>query len=132
MKQSTRALNSRGSKTTPSHPRAHPPTDSVNERIVREAAQGLVDGGFAAAGYAYVTLDDWYAARDASGRLIGVPATFPSGIRNLSDFVHGLGLKFGVYSAASQRTCGNYSASEFLETLDADTFAIEWQIDFLK
>ena len=108
------------------------PFSTVNEHIVRTAAQGLVDGGFAAAGYSYVTLDDWYATRDASGRMIGEPATFPSGMRNLSDFVHGLGLKFGVYSAASQRTCGNFSASLFLEALDADTFANDWQIDFLK
>jgi hypothetical protein len=109
------------------------PFSTVNETIMRAAAQGLVDGGFAAAGYSYVTLDDWYAQRDnTTGRMMGLPSTFPSGMRNLSDIIHGLGLKFGVYSAASQRTCGNFSASLFLETLDADTFANEWQIDFLK
>jgi hypothetical protein len=108
------------------------PFSTVNETIVRIAAQGLVDGGFAAAGYEYVNLDDWYAERGPDGRIRGIPSTFPSGMNATSAFIHGLGLKFGVYSAASQRTCGNYSASQFLEQLDADTFANDWQIDFLK
>ena len=50
-------------------------------------------------------------------------------IRATSDYIHALGLKFGVYSAASQRTCGNFSASMFLEQLDADTFANDWMVD---
>ena len=108
------------------------PFSDVNETIVRQAAQGLVDGGFAAAGYSYVILDDWYAARDADGRMIGLPSAWPSGMASTSAFIHSLGLKFGVYSAASQRTCGNYSASMFLEEQDADTFANDWQIDWLK
>jgi hypothetical protein len=104
----------------------------VNETIVRAAADGLVAGGFASAGYSYVSLDDWYAVRDASGKIQGDPATFPSGMAALGAYIHAKGLKFGVYSAASQRTCGNYSASQFLEAQDADTFANEWGIDFLK
>ncbi len=42
------------------------------------------------------------------------------------------GLLFGVYSAASQRTCGNWSASQWREVADAHTFADDWQIDMLK
>ena len=108
------------------------PFSTVNETIVRIAAQGLVDGGFAAAGYEYVNLDDWYATRDSNGTIIAIPSSWPSGMRSTSDFVHSLNLKFGVYSAASQRTCGNYSASQFLEEQDATTFASDWQIDYLK
>lgn len=108
------------------------PFSMVNETIVRLAAQGLIDGGFAAAGYSYVILDDWYAARDANNKIIGLPSTWPSGIASTSEFIHNLTLKFGVYSAASQRTCGNYSASQFLEEMDADTFANDWKIDWLK
>ena len=108
------------------------PFSTVNETIVRDAAQGLVAGGFSAAGYSYVVLDDWFATRDASGRMIAIPSAWPSGMASTSAFVHSLGLKFGVYSAASQRTCGNFSASQFLEELDADTFANDWQIDWLK
>ena len=50
----------------------------------------------------------------------------------VSAAVHKLQLKFGVYSAASQRTCGNWSASMFREVADATTFAKDWQIDYLK
>lgn len=108
------------------------PFSTVNETIVRDAAQGLVSGGFLAAGYSYVVLDDWFATRDASGRMIALPSAWPSGMASTSAFVHSLGLKFGVYSAASQRTCGNFSASQFLEEQDAATFAHDWQIDWLK
>jgi hypothetical protein len=36
------------------------------------------------------------------------------------------------YSAASERTCGNLSASLFNEVRDANTMVLEWGIDFLK
>ena len=108
------------------------PFSQVTESNVRAAAQGLADGGFAAAGFEYVILDDWYAERGPDGRLRGTNATFPSGVPATSAFVHSLGLKFGVYSAASQRTCANFSASQWLEALDADTFARSWAVDWLK
>jgi len=108
------------------------PFSTVSEVIVRDAAAGLAAGGWTSAGYQYVILDDWYAERGPDGRMRGTNSTFPSGIRATSDYIHALGLKFGVYSAASQRTCGNFSASLFLEQLDADTFANDWQVDWLK
>jgi hypothetical protein len=43
----------------------------------------------------------------------------------VSKYILSLGVKFGVYSAASQRTCGNYSASQFREAEDAAVFAHE-------
>lgn len=108
------------------------PFSSVNETKVRIAAEGLVAGGFKDVGYSYVNLDDWYAERGPDGRIRGTNNTFPHGLRATSDAIHALGLKFGVYTAASQRTCGNYSASMYNERLDADTFANDWQIDMLK
>lgn len=108
------------------------PFSTVNETIVRMAAQGLVSGGFQAAGYAYVNLDDWYAERGPDGTLRALPSKFPSGMPALSRAIHALGMRFGVYSAASQRTCANHSASMFNERRDADTFATSWEIDFLK
>ena len=108
------------------------PFQNINEVNVRAAADGLAAGGWVAAGYTYVIFDDWFAERGPDGRMRGTNATFPNGIRATSDYIHNLGLKFGVYSSASQRTCGNYSASMFLEQMDADTFANDWQIDWLK
>lgn len=109
------------------------PFSTVNETIMRTAADGLVSGGFAGLGYAYVILDDWFAVRDPiTSKIEGDPSKFPRGMAALGEYVHSKGLKYGVYSAASQRTCGNYSASMFLEAQDANTFANEWKIDWLK
>lgn len=91
-----------------------------------------MDGGFTDAGYEYVTLDDWYAERDEHGKIRAIPSLFPEGMPATSKFIHDLGLKFGVYSSASQRTCGNFTASMFREREDAKVFADEWEIDFLK
>jgi hypothetical protein len=105
------------------------PFNQVNETIVKEAARGLNASGLLEAGYGYVVLDDWFAKRDANGKMIANPGTFPSGMPAVSDAVHAAGVKFGVYSAASERTCGNWSASLFSETNDANVFANEWKID---
>ena len=100
--------------------------------MVLAAAAGLKASGLLAAGYEYVALDDWYAERDAAGKLVGRADTFPSGMPAVSAGVHGAGCLFGVYSAAGMRTCANYSASLFNEQQDAHTFAHEWEIDYLK
>ena len=56
---------------------------------------------------------------------------FPSGIKALADYVHKLGLKFGVYADYGTRTCAGYPGSlAHLET-DARTFA-EWGVDYVK
>ena len=49
----------------------------------------------------------------------------------VSDYVHSKGLKFGMYSCAGVRTCGDYPGSFDHEYLDAETFA-EYGCDFLK
>jgi hypothetical protein len=108
------------------------PFGAVNETVVLEAARGLKASGLLAAGYSYVTLDDWFAERDATGAMVAKSDTFPSGMAAVSAGVHAAGCLFGVYSAAGMRTCANFSASLFNEKQDAATFAHDWQIDYLK
>jgi alpha-galactosidase len=48
-----------------------------------------------------------------------------------SDYVHSLGLKFGIYSDCGPLTCGGRPASQDNEEIDARTFA-DWGVDFLK
>jgi alpha-galactosidase len=108
------------------------PFGSVNETIVMDAAAGLKASGLLAAGYEYVTLDDWYADRGANGTIVADSATFPSGMAAVSAVVHSEGCLFGVYSAAGMRTCANLSASLYNEARDAATFANDWKIDYLK
>lgn len=37
---------------------------------------------------------------EVQGQLVPDPKTFPSGIKALADYVHGKGLKLGIYSDA--------------------------------
>jgi hypothetical protein len=46
--------------------------------------------------------------------------------------VHSKGLLFGVYTARCAQTCARRPASLNHEELDAHTFAIEWDADYLK
>ena len=62
-------------------------------------------------------------SRTAGGNQVGDPRTFPSGMHNLSRYVHSHGLKFGLYSARCQLTCQKRPASFDFETVDAEQFA---------
>ena len=48
------------------------------------------------------------AFRSAEGKLQPDPARFPSGIPALAEYVHKLGLKFGIYEDYGNFTCGGY------------------------
>ncbi|PQE25202.1 alpha-galactosidase D protein [Rutstroemia sp. NJR-2017a BVV2] len=79
-----------------------------NETIVHSNAQALKDLGLADLGYNYVTVDCGWTLpnRTENGTLTWNPARFPSGGgATLGNFVHGLGLKFGVYSDAGTQMC---------------------------
>jgi len=109
------------------------PFSRVSEENVVAAAQALNSSGLLSFGYNRVNLDDWYAERDpVTKKIKGATANFPSGMAVVSEKIHSAGCLFGVYSAASQRTCANFSASLFNEVNDANTFANEWKIDMLK
>ena len=56
----------------------------------------MKSAGFVDAGYDYINLDDCIVTgRDASGELIPDAQAFPNGVKELSDFVHSQGMKFG-------------------------------------
>lgn len=80
-----------------------------NETIIKTNAQGLVNLGFDKAGYNYLTVDcGWNANyRDSSGQLVWNPTLFPAGGPALGEYIHGLGLKFGVYSGGGIYQCGS-------------------------
>lgn len=113
--------------------------DGLNENVVKSMADAFVSTGMADVGYEYVNLDDcWMDGRDAEGKLKWNTSKFPSGIPALADYVHGLGLKIGIYETPNTQTCagiyGGYTpgvGSLGHETTDAQTFA-EWGIDYLK
>ncbi len=49
----------------------------------------------------------------------------------MSKYVHDLGLKFGLYSDAGEKTCQGRPGGWQHETIDAKTYA-EWEVDYLK
>src|SRR5579859_2211373 len=106
---------------------------SINEQLVLAQAQALVSSGLATAGYVTVNLDDgWMApSRDGNGDLQPDPAKFPSGLAALASQIHGLGLKFGIYTGIGTRTCQGLPGSYGHYGRDADTFA-GWGVDFVK
>ena len=108
----------------------------MNETIVRDAAKAMVDSGLKDLGYEYVNIDDCWATmegtgRDTDGRVIVNNNTFPSGMKALGDYIHSLGLKFGIYSDAGTHTCAYQPGSLGYEEIDAQTYA-EWGVDYLK
>ena len=106
--------------------------DNIKEQDVREMADAMVKSGMADAGYRYIFIDDgWQGGRDKTNNIIPDPTKFPSGIKNLADYLHAKGLKLGIYSDAAQLTCAGYTASFGFERQDARTFA-GWGIDYLK
>jgi alpha-galactosidase len=105
----------------------------VNEQLIEQTAQAIVSSGMAAAGYRYVNLDDcWMATtRDSGGALQSDPQNFPGGIAALASYVHGLGLKLGMYLDAGLQTCMERPGSEAHFAQDAATLAA-WGVDFIK
>lgn len=104
----------------------------INETLIKATAKAIVDTGLAAAGYEFVNMDDcWAATRDSDGIVHEDPKAFPSGIKALADYVHSLGLKFGLYSDAGTHTCAGRPGSLGYEKNDANTYA-SWGVDYLK
>jgi alpha-galactosidase len=107
---------------------------NVTADIVHAEAQALVSSGMKDAGYDYVNLDGGWDLlnRGTAGELIPDPKKFPQGIAPLADFVHSLGLKFGIYIGAGYRNCAGTSAGSYGHyQQDASTFA-SWGVDYLK
>jgi alpha-galactosidase len=103
-----------------------------SEDLVKKTADVFVSSGMAKVGYQYVNIDDcWMSGRDASGVLQWDKAKFPSGIPALAEYVHGKGLKLGIYETPSSTTCAGKTGGAGHEKIDADTFA-KWGIDYLK
>ena len=116
--------------------------NNVTEEIMRRAAQAMVTSGLIDHGYTYVNIDDCWAvkpgsqdpdlggpARDAQGRVL-TNKRFPD-MKGLTDFIHGLGLKAGIYTSPGPLTCAGHTGALGHEEQDAARFAA-WGFDFLK
>jgi alpha-galactosidase len=105
---------------------------NVNEDLIRQTADAMVKSGMKDAGYQYVIIDDcWAVSRDKDGNIVPDPQHFPSGMKALGDYIHSVGLKFGIYSDAGIRTCDERPATRGYEFQDARQYAA-WGADYLK
>ncbi|MGH8146918.1 MAG: glycoside hydrolase family 27 protein [Rhodanobacteraceae bacterium] len=105
----------------------------VSARLIEATADAMVASGMKAAGYTYVNIDDCWLLkqRGPHGELVPDPAKFPQGIKAVADYVHGKGLKLGIYESAGTTTCAGYPGSLGHEKQDARQFA-RWGVDYLK
>ena len=86
---------------------------------------GLIDHG-----WTYINMDDrWEGLRDAKGRITSSKG-FPD-MKAMADYIHGLGLKVGLYSSPGPFTCAGAPGSYQHEDQDAETYA-GWGMDYLK
>ena len=106
---------------------------NVSESLVEQTADIIVSSGMKAAGYQYVNIDDCWmsSSRSSSGHLVPDPGKFPDGISGVAAYVHGKGLKLGIYESAGTATCAGYPGSLNHERTDAADFAA-WSVDYLK
>lgn len=110
--------------------------DRVSDALMRQAADQMIASGMADFGYQYVNIDDCWMKkqgdepyRDTAGRLL--PNQRFADMKGLADYIHGKGLKAGLYTSPGPWTCGGYAGAYQKEAQDAQTFA-EWGFDFLK
>lgn len=102
----------------------------VTQDDVKQAADLIISSGMRDAGYVYINIDDtWQGKRDAKG-VLQSNEKFPD-MKGLADYVHGKGLKLGIYSSPGDLTCAKFEGSIGHEQQDADLYA-GWGIDYLK
>lgn len=114
----------------------------VSAEKVKKAAEAMVKSGLINYGWTYINIDDsWQHHRDPNDPTRGgklrdeqgyiIPnAQFPD-MKGLTDYIHSLGLKTGIYSSPGPWTCGGCAGSFGYEKQDADQYA-RWGFDYLK
>jgi alpha-galactosidase len=126
----------------------------VTDKVMRQAADVMVESGMADYGYMYVNIDDcWMRIESeyyekAKERLTGIDKNsimgdlreengnilpnnnFPD-MKSMTDYIHAKGLRAGIYTSPGPRTCQGYAGSYLHERQDAEQYAA-WGFDFLK
>jgi alpha-galactosidase len=116
--------------------------NEVSADKVKRAADAMVKSGLINHGWTYINIDDFWQnhrdskdqslrgkLRDEAGNI--VPNSRFGDMKDLADYVHGLGLKIGLYSSPGPWTCGGCAGSYGYEKQDAQSYA-NWGFDYLK
>ena len=103
------------------------------EALTRAMADRIVELGLDKLGYQYIVLDDGcYGPSRVDGHLSSDEKMFPSGFMAISDYIHGKGLKLGMYNDIGSRLCSGLEVGACgYEDVDAKDY-IGWKIDYIK
>ncbi len=115
---------------------------AVSAEKVKAAAEAMVKSGLINHGWTYINVDDFWQNhrdskdptlrgpfRDAQGK-VASNSRFPD-MKGMVDYIHGLGLKAGLYSSPGPWTCGGCTGSWQHEQQDAEQYTA-WGFDYLK
>jgi alpha-galactosidase len=108
--------------------------DFCNEKEILNVANHMKSEGLLALGYNHILLDDCWAAKERiNGKITGDKIRFPNGMKNFTAQLHALGFKLGLYTDVGEKTCrgGRLGSWPYYQN-DAETFALDWEIDYVK
>ena len=116
--------------------------NNITDSIMRKSAEAMVSSGMADHGYMYINIDDCWAVkpdskdsgltsepRDSAG-MMNSNKRFPD-MRSLTDYIHSLGLKAGIYTSPGPLTCAGHIGAYSFEEQTIKRFS-DWGFDFLK
>jgi hypothetical protein len=115
----------------------------INYNVIKAQVDAIVSSGLKDAGYQYVNIDEgwWQGTRDSGGNITVDTAEWPGGMAAIASYIHGKGLKAGIYTDAGRDGCGYYyptgrpaapgSGSEGHYDQDFLQFS-KWGFDFVK
>ncbi|WP_152439719.1 putative Ig domain-containing protein [Arcticibacter svalbardensis] len=118
----------------------------ITDKLIREAADNMISSGMADVGYQYINVDDcWMNATETNPYMQDSTRVGPIRKNNgdiipnihfpdmlaMTQYIHSLGLKAGIYSTPGPTTCTVMTGSWNHEEQDAAQYAA-WGFDFLK
>ncbi len=125
-------------------------SNTVDSQIVVNQARAMISSGMHKTGYQYINIDEgwWLGMRDAQGNIVVDASAWPAlatgerpgDMANIVRFIHGLGLKAGIYTDAGEDGCSMYpdlgpkyfhTGSEGHYEQDFLQFA-KWGFDYVK
>ena len=125
-------------------------SNTIDSEIAMAQARAMASNGMKTAGYQYINIDEgwWLGARDPEGNIVVDEKAWPplaagekaGDMANIVRFIHGLGLKAGIYTDAGKDGCSLYpdvgwmyfnTGSEGHYEQDFLQFA-RWGFDYVK
>lgn len=125
-------------------------SNTVDSQVIQQQARAMVSSGMQKAGYQYINIDEgwWLGERDAQGNIVVPAKAWPAlapgehdgDMSNIVRFIHGLGLKAGIYTDAGESGCSMFpdvgpvylhTGSEGHYDQDFLQFA-KWGFDYVK